>query len=88
MAKRETFPCTGNDNYGRPKSDYLKKIENRSDAALLEEVELKVWLSAFAINNPGSDYHWQTDALYDECQRRKKPEIYVNGWEKARASCG
>ena len=78
----------GNDNSGVPKSDYLAKIAEMSDEVLETEVEQICWLSAFANNNPRSDYHWQADALYYESQRRNKPLIYVRGYEKAVASCG
>lgn len=47
-----------------------------------------VFLSAYANNNPKSDYHWMVDATYDECVKRKKPEIYQKGYTQAKASCG
>ena len=78
----------GNDNSGIPKSDYLTKIAEMSHEVLEMEVEQICWLSAFANNNPKSDYHWQADALYDECQKRNEPVIYVRGYEKAVASSG
>ena len=31
----------------------------------IEETERMIWLSAFANNNPRSDYHWRCDACYD-----------------------
>ena len=68
--------CDGKDNYGKPKSDYLTKLAEMDDASLFEEMKSKIWLSAYAANNPRSDYHWQCDACYDEGQRRKKPELY------------
>lgn len=67
---------TGNDNYGRPKQEYLDKIAAMSDKELREETSHAIWLSAYADNNPRSDYHWQCDATYDECQRRGRGEIY------------
>lgn len=66
----------GNDNYGKPKKLYLEKLEAMDDDALRKECEQKIWLSAYAANNPRSDYHWHCDATYDECKRRGKPEIY------------
>lgn len=78
----------GKDNYGKPKSAYLEKIAALSDMDLVKEIDNKVWLSAFANNNPRSDYHWQTDACYDEAQRRSKPELYKQGYNRAKASCG
>ena len=77
------YRFTGNDNYGRPKTDYLAKIAAMDDTALFNECEHKIWLSAYAANNPRSDYHWHVDALYVECNRRSKPEIYQRGYSAA-----
>jgi hypothetical protein len=66
----------GVDNRGRPKKDYLTRIEQMDDVALFEECKSKIWLSAFASNNSRSDYHWHCDATYAECSRRGKTEIY------------
>jgi len=75
--------CDGEDNNGNPKSDYIKRLEGKDDKALYRETENKIWLSAYASNNPSSDYHWHVDACYDECERRGKPDIY----KKAYKSC-
>jgi hypothetical protein len=66
----------GKDNSGKPKTDYLEKIAAMDADALLNETKNKIWLSAYASNNQCSDFHWQCDACYDECQQRGKPEIY------------
>ncbi len=66
----------GNDNYGRPKQAYLDKLAAMDDTKLREACSEMIWLSAYANNNPRSDYHWQCDACYDDCERRHKPEIY------------
>ena len=77
----------GKDNYGKPKSDYIARIATMTDAELLKEGEQKIWLSAYANNNnPRSDYHWHADAIYDECTKRGKPEIYSEAFAKASAS--
>ena len=68
------------DNHGKPKSDYLQKIASMDDDALFEETKSKIWLSAYASNNPRSDYHWHVDACYDECQKRGKPKIYTRAY--------
>lgn len=73
----------GRDNSGRPRTEYLAKLAAMDDAALEKETESKIWLSAFASNNPRSDYHWHCDACYDEVQRREKPDIYRRAHEKA-----
>lgn len=70
----------GKDNYGKPKADYLEKISLMDDDALLDETKNTIYLSAYANNNPRSDYHWHADACYDECQRRGKPEIYQRAY--------
>jgi len=67
---------TGNDNYGKPKISYLLKLTEMSDTELRKACESDIWLSAYAENNPRSDYHWMCDACYDECKRRGKSEIY------------
>jgi len=66
----------GKDNYGNLKQDYLDKLQTLTDSLLSAECEHMIWLSAYANNNPRSDYHWQCDACYDECDRRNKVEIY------------
>jgi hypothetical protein len=72
---------TGNDNQGVPKSEYLDRVARFDDSELLKEAKAKIWLSAFANNNPRSDYHWHVDAIYDECQKRQKPEIYQQAYD-------
>lgn len=54
------------DNYGRPKSEYISKIQAMSESDLQKETERRIRLSAYASNHPRSDYHWQLDACYDE----------------------
>lgn len=71
------------DNYGRPSSEYVAKVSSMDDDALVGEVANKVYLSAYAANNPRSDYHWHADVLYDEARRREKPWLYQRGWNQA-----
>ena len=66
----------GNDNYGKPKSEYLDKLKTMDDNQLNDACEQMIWLSVYASNNPRSDYHWQCDACYDECSNRGKVNIY------------
>jgi len=66
----------GKDNYGKPKSEYLDKLVAMDDKELRDACEQMIWLSAYANNNPRSDYHWQCDACYDECHNRNKDYIY------------
>jgi len=38
--------CKGNDNYGKPKQNYIDKIANMTDKELYTETRSKIWLSA------------------------------------------
>ena len=68
----------GNDNDGKPRQLYVDRIAAMDDAALLEETELKIWLAAYAANNPRSDYHWHVSACYGEwCNRGKESQYRV-----------
>jgi len=71
----------GNDNYGKPKAEYLAKIAAMDDAKLFDESKSKIWLSAYAGNNPRSDYHWHVDAIYAEWGRRNKIEEYDRAYK-------
>ena len=72
----------GNDNYGNPKSDYLKKISDMDESALSREISSVIYMSAFCSNNPRADWHWMADACYDECAERGKIEIYTAAHRK------
>ena len=76
----------GKDNYGNPKSDYLEKLKAMNDNQLKDACEEMIWLSAFADNNPRSDYHWQCDATYDECKSRDKGYIYTQAHKQVSGS--
>lgn len=77
---------TGNDNYGKPKAEYLARIAAMNDVELEEECKSKIWLSAYASNNPRSDYHWHCDACYDEAKRRdESASIYDRAFKRAAA---
>jgi hypothetical protein len=73
---------SGEDNYKHPKADYIHKIFGMTDAELENECESKIWLSAYAANNPRSDFHWQCDACYDAVKGREDTEIYKRAYEK------
>jgi hypothetical protein len=66
----------GKDNSGKPRQDFAEKMAAMDDDAFVKEAEHRIWLSAYANNNPRSDYHWQADACWSEAQRREKPELY------------
>jgi hypothetical protein len=77
----------GNDNRGKPKSDYLARIKAMTDSELFKETEHKLWLSAYASNNSRSDYHWHATACYDEWMNRNKMGEYLKALEQAKANC-
>ena len=58
------------DNYGKPKSDYIDGLASMSDDDLRKACNKMIWLSAYANNNPRSDFHWKCDACYAECDKR------------------
>ena len=68
--------------------EYRAKLEAMSDIEFVGEVESKVWLSAYAANNPRSKYHAECDATYDEAKRRNKMWLYKRGWNAAYVSAG
>jgi hypothetical protein len=75
------FP--GNDNYGKPRSLHVAKVQAMTDDQLYNETKHKIWLSAYASNNRRSDYHWHVSVCFDECEDRGKPEIYTRAYNHA-----
>ena len=73
----------GKSNYGKPRQEFADKLAVATDDEFFAIAEQTIWLSAFASNNPHSDYHWQADACYAEAERRGKPELYRAAWSKA-----
>lgn len=63
-------------NTGETKEHWRQRLVAMSDDELYRHCERYIWLSAYARNNPTSDYHFLCDAGYDECARRDKLEIY------------
>lgn len=72
-------------NSKKPRMLYAWRIWMMSDKELLKETETKIWLSAYASNNPRSDYHWHVDVCYDEWTRRGKKEQYTVAFNHAKA---
>lgn len=73
----------GKDNYGKPRQEFADRLASADDEGFVKIAEDRIWLSAYANNNPRSDYHWQADACYDEAERRGQPELYKKAWEQA-----
>lgn len=72
---------SGKDNYGKPKSEYIERIAAMDHDALFEETKQKIWLSAYAGNNPRSDYHWHVDVVYDEWTHRGDTDQYSKAYK-------
>lgn len=80
---KDVVQLHGKDNYGKPKQEYADRLATLTDEKLEKEMEDRIWLSAYANNNPTSDYHWMCDATYAEGQRRDRTELYNRAWKKA-----
>jgi len=78
----------GKDNYGKPKQLYVDKLIAMTDEQLYAETKQMIWLSAYASNNPRSDYHWQCDACYDAWGLRNKQDQYSKAHKEVRRDCG
>jgi hypothetical protein len=81
----EKLTLEGKSNYGQPRQDFADKLARLTDEAFEDEAKSRIWLSAYANNNPRSDYHWQADACYDEAMRRGKSELYTSAHRRASA---
>lgn len=79
----DSLMLKGKDNYKRPRQEFADSIAAMDDEAFVKRAETVIWLSAFANNNPRSDYHWQADACYSESKRRGNPELYSRAYKKA-----
>lgn len=83
MALTEKLTLEGVDNYGAPRQHFADSLAASDEQQYLQTAEEYIWLSAYASNNPRSDYHWKADACYDEAKRRGKPELYELAWRRA-----
>lgn len=64
------------DNEPAKMEAYRLALEAMTDADLSRETKDKIWLSAYASNNPISCYHWQCDYTYNEWSRRGLTDRY------------
>jgi len=79
------------DNYGKPKSEFIESLKIKTESELYDVCKEYIWLSAYASNNPRSDYHWKCDACYDECANRGKNGaggIYERAHKSVMKDCG
>lgn len=65
------------------KEEYAIKLSAMIDDQLVDECEHLITLSAYAAMTPRSDYHWQADTCYDECQKRGKVYLYERAFKRA-----
>ncbi len=76
----------GYNSFGRPRQAFADWIALANDAEFIRITEDRIWLSAYASNNPRSDYHWQAEACYDEAVRRGNIDLYYKAYERAKHS--
>lgn len=69
-------------NSGATQQDWRNRLYEMSDENLYLHCVRYIWLSAYAYNNPKSDYHFLCDAGYDECAARDLSEIYDRAYRK------
>lgn len=73
---------SGKDNFGHSKIIFVNKMLELDDGEFSKKCEHYIWLSAYANNNPRSDYHWMCDVCYDICHNRNRIDIYEEAWER------
>jgi hypothetical protein len=61
--------------------EYVLKLMQMDEENLYNVCKDMIWFSAYAANNPRSDFHWMCDACYAECKRREKINIYERAHE-------
>lgn len=66
------------DNATEKQEEYRAKLQAMPGPQLYEETKDKIWLSAYANNNPASCYHWQCDFTYEEWTRRGQATRYAH----------
>ena len=57
-------------------NQFVVELPNKTDTELRELAREYIWLSAYATNNPHSNFHGKCDAVHKECVRRDKESIY------------
>ena len=82
-ASEARIVLSGTDNYERPAQEFADQIAALDDKKFTKRASDVIWLSAYAANNPRSDYHWQASAFWFEAQRRGKPGLYEAAWQDA-----
>lgn len=66
-----------------PRQEFADRLFELTDDEFTTRAENAIWLSAYAANNPNSDFHWHADLCYYEALRRGKAELYDLAWKRA-----
>jgi hypothetical protein len=74
-----TIPGKSND--GPLRQDYADKLATMTDDEFFEACKEYIFLSAYANNNPRSDYHWKCDACTLEGWRSGRDAIYQKAYD-------
>ena len=69
-----TIPGKSNDCHMR--QEYADKLATMADDEFFKDCKQFIFLSAYATNNPRSDYHWMCDACILEGWRRNREDLY------------
>ncbi len=65
---------------------FMESLPSKTDDELAKLCDQFIWLSAYAANNPRSNYHRMCDACYDECQKRNRSDIYRAAYKRIEES--
>ena len=80
---------TGKNNSGKPKADFVRSLFAMTNEELYEACKQYIWLSAYAGNNPRSDFHWMCDACYDAAKARdESAAIYSEAYNSVSKELG
>jgi hypothetical protein len=71
----------------KTRGEYWARLSAMTDDELSKETELKIWLSAYANNNPRSAYHSHADMCYDQWKARGNATGYQAAFDAAKTSC-
>ena len=66
--------------------EYVAKIQQMPADEFYNQCKHAIWLSAYANNNPRSDYHFMCDACYDESKKRDEGKTYLQAYAAIRRS--
>ncbi len=72
-------------NYENHNNEYVNYLKGMPYEELLDETELKIWLSTQETlnNHLESDHHWHLRACYDEIVKRNgNDDAYIEAYEK------